>query len=510
MRVEFSKILMVALVSAMATQANAKVSAEEAAKLGGELTPIGATKAANAAGTIPEWTNGSMFPPDSRSLTPQDLEDARGQFEDMRKSDPAPFNKLLGYVDNFSLEKYQEISDQVDALIEKLPPKEKKLAVQQRAEAGGADKPYAIITKANMAEHADKLTDGHKAMFAKYDTYKMIIYPTVRTAFFPPEIYEATKKNAVNASLEGTDKISGAVLGYPFPIPKSGAEVIWNHKLKFRGSAATRYNNQAIVKPDGSYKISKLVEDVKFKYGSLTERGDGNLDIFAYYLSEVVAPPRVAGQLTLVHEFAGTGVTRNAWIFNPGLGRVNRAPDVSFDTPYIGTDGEQFTDQVDVFNGSLERYNWKLLGVKEMYIPYNSYLINTPLIKYDDIIRAGHINQNLARYELHRVWVVEATVVEGQRHQLKKRVFYVDEDSWSIAVVDGYDNRDQMWKVQEAQLITAPFVPTVTGVPEIIYDLQSNRYFVTALVNEDKITDFKASFEDKMYTPAQLKRRARK
>ncbi len=510
MRTDWKKLIIVAAFSAVAGQAQAGVSAAEAAKLGAELTPIGATKAGNEAGTIPEWSNGSMYPAGSRKLTPQDLENARSKFEEMRKSDPAPFNKLLGYVDNFSLEKYPEISAQVDSIIEKLPAKEKALAKQQRAEAGSAEKPLAIITRANLAEYADKLTDGHKALFDKYDSYKMIIYPTLRTGFFPQEIYEATKKNATSATLEGTDKITGAVLGYPFPIPKSGAEVIWNHKLKFRGSAVTRYNNQAIVKPDGSYKISKLVEDVKFKYGSLTERGDGNLDIFAYYLSEVVAPPRVAGQLTLVHEFAGTGVTRNAWIFNPGLGRVNRAPDVSFDTPYIGTDGEQFTDQVDMFNGSLERYNWKLVGVKEMYIPYNSYLINTPLIKYDDIIRAGHINQNLARYELHRVWIVEATVVEGQRHQLKKRVFYIDEDSWSIAVVDGYDNRDQMWKVQEAQLITAPFVPTVTGVPEIIYDLQSNRYFITALVNEDKITDFKANFEDKKFTPAALKRASRK
>src|SRR3546814_8403406 len=69
----------------------------------------------------------------------------------------------------------------------------------------------------------------------------------------------------LRASLNGTDDVQGAELGFPFPIPKSGAEPIWNHKLEFRGSAVRRYNNQAIVKPDGSYKISKLIEDVKFK-----------------------------------------------------------------------------------------------------------------------------------------------------------------------------------------------------------------------------------------------------
>jgi hypothetical protein len=332
----------------------------------------------------------------------------------------------------------------------------------------------------------------------------MIVYPTLRSAFFPDAINAATIKNATSASLKGTDEIDGAVLGFPFPIPKSGAEVIWNHKMRFRGAAVRRYNNQAIVKPDGSYKITKLVEDVKFKYANLQESNPGT-KILLYYLSEVLSPPRVAGQLTLVHESSGAGGSgRDAWIFNPGLGRVNRAPDVGYDNPYIGTDGEQFNDQVDVFNGALDRYDWKLVGKKEVYIPYNSFLINAPLIKYKDIIRPGHINQNLARYELHRVWVVDATLRAGLRHQFKRRTFYVDEDSWAIAAVDDYDNRDQLWKVQEAQLLTVPFVPTVTGIPEIIYDLQSGRYFLTALTNEDKISDFKIDFKDDYFSPNNL------
>ena len=302
--------------------------------------------------------------------------------------------------------------------------------------------------------------------------------------------------------------MNGANLGFPFPIPKTGAEAIWNHKLKFRGSAVKRFNNQAIVKPDGDFKISKLIEDVKFKYANIAE--PGGTALLAYYLSEVIEPARVAGQLTLVHETADEGDGgRLAWIFNPGLGRVNRAPDVGYDNPYIGTDGEQFSDQVDVFNGSLDRYDWKLVGRKEMYIPYHSYELNSPEHKYTDIVRAGHINQDLTRYELHRVWVVEGSVRDGTRHQFKKRRFYLDEDSWSIAVVDCYDNRDALWKVQEAHLVTFPFVPTVTGSPEAIYDLQTNRYFLTALTNEDEVSDFEITYQDNYFTPANLKRKAR-
>lgn len=371
--------------------------------------------------------------------------------------------------------------------------------------------PLYVITKSNMAQYDKVLTDGHKGLFKTYPDYKMIVFPSYRNAFFPDEILKATIANATRASLQGTDDVQKAELGFPFPIPKSGAEPIWNHKLKFRGSAVKRYNNQAIVKPDGTYKISKLVEDVKLKYANLKEPAEMRKGgLFAYYLQEVLEPPRVAGQIILVHETAGgEGNSRLAWIYSPGLGRVNRAPDVGFDNPSIGSDGEQFNDQIDVFNGSLERFDWKLLGKREMLIPYNSWMLNSPTFKYKDIIRPGHINQDLARYEMHRVWVVEATLKQGQRHRFGKRRFYLDEDSWAIAAVDCYDNRGQLWKVQEAHLLSIPFIPTVSGIPETIYDLQSKRYFVTTMTNEDAISDFEVKYDDAMFTPAALQRKAK-
>src|SRR3546814_12861612 len=79
----------------------------------------------------------------------------------------------------------------------------------------------------------------------------------------------------------------------------------------------------------------------------------------------------------------------------------------------------------------------------------NSTRIGSPDATYDKVIRRGHINPEYARYELHRVWVVEATLKAGLRHAFSKRVFYVDEDSWSIAAVDCYDGRGQLWRFQE-------------------------------------------------------------
>ena len=367
-------------------------------------------------------------------------------------------------------------------------------------------KPLYVVTTSNLAQYSAHLSDGQKAMFATYPDYKMIVFPSVRNAFFPDAINKATAVNATKATLIGTDNVQGASLGFPFPIPKSGAEVMWNHKLRFRGSAAKRYNNQAIVKPDGTFKISKLVENVKFGYANLVEPKS---DVMAYYLQEVISPPRLAGQITLVHEIAAGGGTRSAWLFSPGLGRIVRAPDVGFDNPMLGSDGQQFDDQVDVFNGALERYNWKLIGKREMLIPYNTWVINSPTFKYVDLIRPGHLNQDLLRYELHRVWVVEADLKEGMRHQFSKRVFYLDEDSWAIAAVDCYDNHGKLWKVQEAELITVPFIPTVSGVPETIYDLLGKSYFVTSMTNEDPITDFEVSYPDSFFEPSALRQKAK-
>ncbi|MAA74939.1 MAG: outer membrane lipoprotein-sorting protein [Salinisphaeraceae bacterium] len=472
----------------------AAVSADEAAKLGNELSPVGADPKANADGTIPALIGEKAFTERQKNYTPDSLEEVRQQIIAYAKKNPDM--NLITNLDD--IQQAAKEDEQFRDLVAQI----------------GADnlKPRMTITADNYKEHADKLTEGHKKLFELNSDYKMIVYPTVRPAYYPDEIYAATKENATKVTLEGTDDISGHELGFPFPIPKTGAEVIWNHKLKFRGSAVKRFNDQAIVDADGGTEITKVVEDVGFEYANLNKAsGERNNEIIAYFLQETVAPPRVAGQFTLVHEIFGKGTSgRNAWIFNPGLGRVNRAPDVGYDNPSIGSDGLQFNDQINMFNGALDRYTWKLVGKKEMYIPYNSYMMNNPLAKYDDdITQKGHINQGMARYELHRVWVVEATLRDGTRHQFGKRRFYVDEDSWGIVAVDNYDTRGELWRFQEGHVLTAPFVPTSTTAPEVIYDLKSGRYFVTAMSNEGKIPDFRIEYKDGYFGPNALKRKAR-
>lgn len=441
--------------------AAAAATAAEAAKLGHELTPVGAEAAGNAAGTIPAWEGAKRFRPEQLKLTYQ-------QLEDLRDHKPATLAALLA----------------PDHII---------------------DKPLFVITRANMAQYASKLTAGNRALFARDADYQMRVYPAVRAAFLPDAVNAATRENATTASLEGTDKPSGAHLGVPFPIPKNGAEVIWNHKLKYRGNAVRRFNNEVIVAQDGSYQLARIIEDVKFKYGNLKAPAPLSEGIILYYLQEVLSPRRIAGQMLLVHETTDqTEGGRNAWLFSPGIGRTRRAPNVGYDNPKTSADGLMFNDQTDMFNGALDRYNWKLLGKREMYIPYNSTRMVLPDATYDKVIHRGHLNPEFARYELHRVWVVEATLKSGLRHAFSKRVFYVDEDSWSIAAVDCYDGRGQLWRFQEAHLSTFPFVPATTGSPEVHYDLPSGRYFVTGSFAGDAYPDFGIELEDSYFRPQTL------
>lgn len=452
-----SVLLQCMLVTGMAIAtpaAFAGVSATEAAELGKTLTPIGGQKAGNADGTIPEWQP----------------RQARGAFKGEYPTDPA---------------------------IE-------------------AEKPLFTITAKNAAQYANKLTAGHAELLKRFpQTYKMNVYPTHRTVDFPQKIKDETVKNATRAKLDGVDNPSGAFVGFPFPIPKSGAEPIWNHRVKYRGTTVRRFNNQMIVQQDGRFSLTKIIEDVKFTYYANPDASNPvelkpGAD-FIRYLSETVSPPRYAGTFILVHEKAGFGDEgRSAWLYAPALKRIRRAPAVCCDNPYEGTDGHMFYDQIDMYNGVLERFTWKLVGKREVYIPYNSFRIAGKKTKYADIARPGHVNPELPRYELHRVWVVEAENKPNLRHTFKKRRFYVDEDSWNIVAIDNYDHQGALMQFQEGHLVPIYSRQWATTIPEVIYHLNSGRYFVTSMINEDQPYDSETPMPDKTFDPDTVQKRTSK
>ena len=427
----------------------AELSADQIARLGADLTPLGGEKAGNADGTIPEWNGG---------LTQA----------------PAGYQAGKHYVDPY---------------------------------AGDAIK--FTITAANMDKYADKLTAGHKALLKTYsDTYKMNIYPTHRSAAAPQRIYDATRQIAATARLTADGNgVEGVVNGIPFPIPANGLETIWNHLLRWRGNFLERRIVQAAPTRGGDYTVVQFRDQISLLYSQENMTEDKLNNLILYFKQEVQAPARLAGGILLVHETLNQNrENRNAWLYNPGQRRVRRAPNVAFDNPGTASDGMRTNDQFDMYNGSPERYDWKLAGKKEMYVPYNNYKLQDPTLKYSDILKPLHINQDFPRYELHRVWIVEATLKPGARHLYKRRTFYIDEDSWQILAVDQYDNRDQLWRVSEGFAMTYYDVPSLWTSLEVHTDLQAGRYLAIGLVNESEPYNFNVTFTDVDFTPAALRR----
>ncbi len=441
-------ILAPALAVAVALPAAAEITAAEAAKLGNELTPLGAVKAANADGTIPAWTGGITTPP--AGYKPGDHH-------------PDPF---------------------------------------------AGDKVLLTITGANADQYAAKLTPGHLALLKAYDTFKMKVYPTHRSAAYPQRIYDATKRVSQTAKVvQGGDGITGAVMGIPFPIPKTGVEVIWNHLTRFRSDLAARKTGQAVPTRSGNYTMVVFEDEFNVVYSQEGQTEESLQNKILYFKQKVVAPARLAGGILLVHETLDqVKEPRSAWLYNPGQRRVRRAPNVAYDNPGTASDGMRTSDQFDMFNGAPDRYDWKLIGKKEMYVPYNNYALHSDKLKYDDILTPLHVNPEHLRYELHRVWVVDATIKDGTSHLYKRRTFYVDEDSWQILAVDQYDNRDQLWRVSEGFSINYYDVPMFWTTLEVHTDLQAGRYLAIGLDNEYDMYDFDIVRNLEDYTPAALRR----
>ena len=417
-----------ALFGLTALSAQAAVSAEEAAKLKSELTPFGAERAGNKDGGIPAWDGGV-------------------------KQSTAPVNG-------------------------------------HRPDPFANEKPLFSITSKNMAQYADKLSDGFKAMLTKYpDTFRMDVYPTHRTSSAPQWVYDNTLRNATQATLAdggAGPKPKGAFGGIPFPIPKSGPEVMWNHILRWRGESA-RYEWRGYnLTTDGRWIMAveaanEQTEPYYYKEDSAaTHNGD-------YWVIRSVnsGPPIRAGEGILAKENIDQSKSQ-AWLYLTGQRRVRKLPNACCDTPTPFSAGVMTFDEVEVITGRMDRFDWKLLGKRELLIPYNNN--KTQATKADDLLNKGrHLNPDMVRWELHRVWVVEATLKPGQRHTSPKSRYYVDEDNWFAALSDRWDANGQLARAGFGFTEVMPELPGAVGWTMGIYDLVSGAAFVSGITGDQKL-----------------------
>jgi hypothetical protein len=443
--------LLSATILAAALGAVTPASAASAADLGHTLTPMGAVKAGNADGTIPAWTGGYTTPPAGWSA-----------------GDPRP--------DPFT-----------------------------------SERPLFVITAQNVDKYADKLAAGTIAMIRTLPGYHVNVYPTHRTAAAPQFIYDNAIENASRAHLSpnGQD-VEDAKLSIPFPVPKNGNEAIWNHILRWRGYGIDRTVSNALTTPSGDYTLEKWHEKILLAYNTPGLSNPQKWD--SMFWQEVLSPPRIAGQLTLVVSHSDPfDQPREAWTYNPGERRVRRAPEINYDTPVQNTDGLETVDDYDMYNGAIDRYNWSIVGKKELYIPYDTYSFQSSKYKYSDLVQREAANPDAIRFELHRVWVVEGDLKPGVRHVYSKRTDYIDEDSWQIAIADRYDARGQLWRTAIAMIQEAPEVPLTGADGYEFLDLIQHRYLLQGLHNQEaRAPIYNAKLSPDDYTAEALRRVGRR
>ena len=405
--------------------AHAAVSAEEAAKLKTTLTPLGAERAGKKDGSIPAWDGGfTKAPAGYKSGEPR----------------PDPF---------------------------------------------AGEKPLLSISAKNMAQYDGRLTDGVKALMKKQPDFRIDIYPTHRTAAAPQYVYDNTFKNATRAKLvDGGHGTENAYGGLPFPIPKDAYEVIQDFRLAWVGVNTDAQIRVWVVTADGKRSMaSGGVQTFRKAYydpdGS-PEKLDGYHTLLKFVATE---PGSKAGEAILVHDNLNASKQRSVWQYLVGQRRVRKAPSVGYDTPDSVTSGIGLFDEAFMLLGPIDKHELKLIGKKELYVPYNNN--RAALAKVADLVTPNTLNPSLVRWELHRVWEVEATLVAGKRHVVPKRRYYIDEDSWQILLEDGWDAKGELWRTGYTLTLLAPDIPALLGnVMWGGYDLQTGAYFLNMASNE--------------------------
>lgn len=340
--------------------------------------------------------------------------------------------------------------------------------------------PLFSINASNVDKYSENLTPGQIQLIKQKSGYRMDVFASHRECGMPDFVQANSEKNATEAKLDaaGVSLVAASLPGLPFPAPKNGAEAMWNHLARYRGVGTEWPKALTAVspRPGGSEWIKSEEKQTMYfpwgKKGTTTPQQAGSLyGIFFAYDT----PAALAGQGLVQRDYFDK--VSDTYYYFPGQRRVRRMPSYSYDAPQIGFENQYTVDEPWLFNGMLDRFTWKLIGKKEIYVPYNDFAMYNGKAKFDEVFKPDGVSPDARRYELHRVNVVEATLASGVRHVASKKVFYIDEDSGIALAAEDYDPQGKLWKVKEAYLIPVYELQGSCDAEAFVqYDLSNGRY----------------------------------
>jgi uncharacterized protein DUF1329 len=446
-------------LSILAVSAIGKMPAEDVAQLGQDLNPIGGIKAGSEDGLLPQWTGSVIGLPEGL------------QWDGPGTPYPNPWPE---------------------------------------------EKPLFVITKDTMAQYKARLSPGQIALFETYpETFRMPVYPGHRDFAFYPAFYEKVRYNAEHSELiNGDEGIQGFLGGAAFPVPSTGPEAVWFTRTTGANETIEGEYSDIAVFPNGtkSTRRSRFLQESPYASRNNPINADyeyPNLGEFGgYIMTYVTEPARDKGLITAVIEpYDYSKNAREVWRYLPGSRRVRRAPTVGFDTP-DGPGGLKTVDEVRGFNGSMERFEWTLLGREEIFIPYHNYDFDAPDVSYDELLTKFHANPDYMRYELRRVWVVEGSLRDGERHIYGKRRIYIDEDTGFTAITENYDGRGELWKVVLTNNVYDYGSQGYVRRAQMYHDLRAGAYIAERLINDSApmLYDVKPMRGPGYFTPSNIRK----
>jgi len=315
------------------------------------------------------------------------------------------------------------------------------------------EQPYLVIDASNYQEHAEHLSEGVKAMFERYPSFSMQVYPSHRTARYPDYLIERMNRNAEQCELiDDGLRLQNCWAAIPFPQPKNGNQAMWNRVFKFEQHAfkADDAMTTVVDARGGKTDTSGWAHWAQYPLfdPELNQPMAGN-EIYEMHRGDYYAPTRKSGEKMLLTDSVDmVNVGRRAWQYLPGQRRVKLAPDIGYDAPSLTGAGIGTLDDAYLFYGPLDRFDFELVGKKDIYIPYNTFKLQDPeACSRDVVLTPHHLNPDCVRWELHRVWVIEGTRKAGVRHLYSRRTMYFDEDLWGAGLSESYDTAGAIYRV---------------------------------------------------------------